>query len=102
MVAQNVGRMVPTMEVGPVVASYQQDKLMLRIVLSQMLQRVPRVRRLGQLELVVACHDTFLTLQRQLCHLQPQTVVEQVGRALLQRVLRRHHQPHLVELRQLA
>ena len=86
----------PTLEMGPVVASYQQRELAIRIVLAQVLQGVPGIRGFGQTELIVAGLHALNTLKGFLCHLQAQTVVQQIGIISFQRILWRHHQPYLI------
>lgn len=82
----------------PVVCSYDKRELTVGIVGFEMLKRVPCIRRLGQVKLVVGSHEPFLPGESLPCDGQSLVVVEKVGCRLLERVERRHEKPHLVEV----
>ena len=52
------------------------------------------------MELIVAGLHALYALKGFLCHLESQVVIKQVGRISLQWILRRHHQPHLIQCTQ--
>jgi hypothetical protein len=52
--------MSPTCHALPVVATNDEDKFVIREVGFQVLERVPRIRRLGEGELIIFCHETRL------------------------------------------
>ena len=94
--------MVPLVESCPVVATNQQGELVFRVILADGLQRMPGIRWLRQAELLVACLQLWLVLQRFFYHFQAQLVVGQVGSGLLEWVHGRNHEPHLVQAGLLA
>ena len=71
--------MTPALEARPVVTSYQEDELPVGIVTLKMLQGIPGIGRLGQLELVTGGLHPSDTFQSLLRHLKAQLVVQEVG-----------------------
>ncbi len=85
VVGKDVVVMIPLVESSPVVATNQQGELDVGVILAHGLQRVPGIGWLRQAELIVACLQLWLVLQRLFYHFQAQLVVEQVGSGLLER-----------------
>ena len=97
-VGKDIIGMGPTIESEPVVGPYDKNELLIGIVGFEMLQRVPRVGRLGETELVVGGFETRLTEQGALREEQSLVVVEQIRRRLLERVEGGDEKPHLVQV----
>lgn len=101
VVGDDVFVMIPTAEHFPVVGSYEERELAVGVGGEERLQRVPHIGGTRQGELEVAGFQLGVGGERHAGHLQTEAVVEEVA-TLLQRILRRHHQPHLVKSRKLS
>ena len=66
---------VPLIEDGPVVATHQEHKLAVGIVSRQGLKRIPRIRWLRQVHLIVAGKDALHVFECQTGHLHTEVVV---------------------------
>ena len=97
-VGKDIIGMGPPVEGEPVVGSDDKHKLLIWIVGLEMLQRVPRIGRLGEVELVIGGFEARLTEQGTLREEQSLVIVEQVCRRLLEGVEGRHKEPHLVQM----
>ena len=96
VMGKDVVGMAPAVEAVPVVAADEQHKLPMGMGLAQVLQGDPCVGGLRQMKLCIARHQTGMRLEGSLHHAEAQAVGQQVV-GLLQRIVGRHHKPHLVE-----
>lgn len=71
---------------------------MVGVPLAKIGQRVGGVAGLGHAELNIARPQVVVVLDRQFYHPQPVVFVEQIS-SFFERILRRHHKPHLLQVR---
>ena len=95
IVAQELFVARPAAEALPVVGTDNQREGPVGVSAAQAFHRTPRVRRQGQAQLKVADLDPGIIGHGCPRQLEPQCSVEQVV-LFFQRVLRRHHEPHLI------
>ena len=88
--------MSPTCHTLPVVATNDEDKFVIWKVGFQVLERVPRIRRLGEGKLIIFCHETRLIGKSLLYQM---VSLLGIGKSIanLERVLWTHHKPYLIE-----
>jgi len=97
MVAQNEVNMLPLMEGGQVIAAHQEDEFVFRVLFLQVGEGVDGITGLGEVEFDVGGLQFIVMLHRQVHHVQAMLFIQQ--RALfLERILRTHHEPHLLQV----
>lgn len=97
VVLQNVLVVEPFREGLQVVLAHDEAEFALRVLLVQHLQGVARVGGLRERELDVAGPETEVVADGEVHEMQTLSVVQK-RRLLLQRVLRRHHEPELLQV----
>ena len=96
VVGQDFVVLVPLVEALPVVAADEKGEEPVGIVVREGLQRGPGVGGFGQVHLVVTRHQARHVLHGHPCQGESRVVVQKLL-LTLPGVLRRHHEPHLVE-----
>lgn len=86
----------PLVKGGPVVPADEQRERYVGVVVAQMRQRVVGIGRLRKGKLIVARLEPRCVGGGSLEHFQPDGVIKEVV-VDLERILRRHHEPHLVK-----
>src|SRR5690606_38072342 len=98
IVVQDRLMIFPLVKVGEIVRTQKNAKLMLRILLAEVGERVDRVARLRHAKLHVAGSEMVMIRDRQLHHPEPVKFVDQ-RLLLFEGILRTHHKPDLIEIR---